>query len=210
MPESRSSRMPAEKRRAQLLDSASKVFATRGYNGATTAELARAAGITEPIIYRHFKGKKEMFIALVERTGQQTIRDWEESLREYKEPAERIARLIIANPMVASRGRTPYRVIVQAMMEVEDADIRDAIQQHIARLHGFLSAEVQRAQDSGQVSKRFSPEITGWALIHLGMGYGILNALKMPGHGADKTGGHIVDVIGTLMLADRYRRPAEA
>jgi len=42
------------------------------------------------------------------------------------------------------------------------------------------------------------------------MGYGILNALKMPGHGVDKAGGHIVDVIGTLMLAERYKRPAEA
>ncbi len=210
MPESRSSRLPADKRRAQLLDSASKVFATRGYNGATTAELAKAAGISEPIIYRHFMGKKEMFIALVERTGQQTIRDWEESLKDFKEPAERIARLIVANPMVASRGRTTYRVLVQAMMEVEDADIRDAIQQHMARLHAFITSEVHKAQESGQVSKRFSPEITGWALIHLGMGYGILNALKMPGHGVDKAGGHIVDVIGTLMLADRYRRPPEA
>jgi len=205
-----SSRLPAEKRKAQLLDCAAKVFAARGYNGATTAELAKAAGITEPIIYRHFKGKKEMFIALVERSGEQTIRDWEDSLREFKDPAERIARLIIANPMVASRGRTPYRVIVQAMMEVEDPDIRDAIQRHIGKLHGFLSAEVRRAQDSGQISKRFSPEITGWALIHLGMGYGILNALKMPGHGVDKAGGHIVDVIGTLMLAERYKRSAEA
>ncbi|MBL8758971.1 MAG: hypothetical protein JNK35_11135, partial [Phycisphaerae bacterium] len=93
---------------------------------------------------------------------------------------------------------------------VEDPDIRDAIQRHIGKLHGFLSAEVRRAQDSGQISKRFSPEITGWALIHLGMGYGILNALKMPGHGVDKAGGHIVDVIGTLMLAERYKRSAEA
>lgn len=209
MPESSSSRLPAEKRRAQLLDTAAKIFAARGYSGATTSELAKAAGITEPIIYRHFKGKKELFIALIDRTSQQTIRDWEESLKEFSEPAERLTRLISANPMVVSRGRTSYRVIVQAMMEVEDADIREAIQAHMGKLHAFLMAEVLRAQDSGQVSKRFSPEITAWALIHLGLGYGILNALKVPGHGTDKSGGHIVDVIGQLMLAERYKRPTE-
>lgn len=209
MAEPGSSRLPAEKRKAQLLDTAAKIFATRGYNGATTAELAKAAGITEPIIYRHFKGKKELFIALVERTGQQTIRDWEESLKGLAEPAERLTRLISANPMVLMRGRVSYRVIAQAMMEVEDSDIREAIIAHIAKLHAFVMNEVQVAQDSGQVSKRFTPEITAWALIHLALGYGILNALKMPAHGTDKSGGHIVDVIGTLMLAERYRRPAE-
>jgi AcrR family transcriptional regulator len=209
MPDPGSSRLPAEKRRAQLLDTAAKVFAARGYNGATTAELAKAAGITEPIIYRHFKGKKEMFIALVERTGQQTIRDWEDSLRDFTDPAARISRLISANPMVAMRGRTPYRVIVQAMMEVEDADIREALAEHVSKLHAFLAHEVQKAQDSGQISKRFSPEITGWALMHLGLGYGILNALRIPSHGIDKSGGHIVDVIGMLMLAERYKRATE-
>jgi AcrR family transcriptional regulator len=209
MADSGSSRLPAEKRRAQLLDTAAKVFAARGYNGATTAELAKAAGITEPIIYRHFKGKKEMFMALVERTGQQTIRDWEDSLRDFTDPAARISRLISANPMVAMRGRTSYRVIVQAMMEVEDPDIREALAEHVGKLHAFLAHEVQRAQDSGQISKRFSPEITGWALMHLGLGYGILNALRIPNHGTDKSGGHIVDVIGMLMLAERYKRASE-
>ncbi|MCA9310819.1 MAG: helix-turn-helix transcriptional regulator, partial [Phycisphaerales bacterium] len=51
-------RLPAAKRREQLLDTAVVLFAERGYGGATTAELARAAGVTEPIIYRHFKSKR--------------------------------------------------------------------------------------------------------------------------------------------------------
>ncbi|MGD9690101.1 MAG: TetR/AcrR family transcriptional regulator [Phycisphaerales bacterium] len=209
MADSGASRLPAEKRKSQLLDTAARIFAARGYTGATTAELAKAAGITEPIIYRHFKGKKELFIALVERTGQQTIRDWEESLRGINDPAARLARLISANPMVLMRGRVSYRVIAQAMMEVEDPGIREAIIAHVQKLHAFIMKEVDAAQDSGQVSKRFSPEITAWALIHLALGYGILNGLKIPGHATDRAGGHIVDVIGTLMLADRYKRPTE-
>jgi len=205
MAEPKSSRMPADQRRSQLLDTAAKVFAARGYSGTTTAELAKAAGITEPIIYRHFKGKRELFIALVERTGQDTIHDWDEALKDAKDPAERIARLLIHNPMLVSKGRVPYRVIVQAMMEVDDEPTRHALQAHITKLQQFVMDEVERAQDSGMISKRFSPEISGWALIHLALGYGILNALRVPGQGTDKHGNHVADVIGQLMLGDRYK-----
>ncbi|MGQ0628872.1 MAG: TetR/AcrR family transcriptional regulator [Phycisphaerales bacterium] len=207
MTDPRPSRMPAAKRKEQLLNAAARVFSRRGYAGTTTAELAKAAGITEPIIYRHFKGKRELFIALVERTGQDTIGDWETALSDARDPAERLARLLAHNPMVASKGRVTYRVIVQAMMEVEDEPTREALQQHIQMLKNFVKHEVEQAQSSGQVSKRFSPEISAWALIHLALGYGILDALKVPGQGTDKHGAHVADVIGQLMLGERYRRP---
>ncbi|MFN0010552.1 MAG: TetR/AcrR family transcriptional regulator [Phycisphaerales bacterium] len=200
-----SSRLPAEKRKSQLLDAAAQVFARRGYAGTTTAELAKEAGITEPIIYRHFKGKRELFVALIERTGDGTIAEWEESMKDAHDPAERISRLLSANPMVVSKGRAAYRVIVQAMMDVEEVGVREALQGHIAKLHAFLVGEVKAAQDSGMVSKRFSPEITGWALMHLAIGYGVLHSLHIPSHAIDKAGNHVADVIGMLMLGERYK-----
>ena len=45
------SRLPAAQRREQLLDVAAELFSSRGYAGATTAQIAKEAGITEPIIY---------------------------------------------------------------------------------------------------------------------------------------------------------------
>jgi AcrR family transcriptional regulator len=204
------SRLPAAARRAQLLDSAATVFAVRGFAGTTTAELAKAAGVSEPIIYRHFKSKKELFIELVRMTGQETIHAWEQSLKDLTDPAERLVRLIGSNPMVTQRGQTRYRVIVQAMTETEDADIQLALRDHIAGLHASLSREVKNAQDAGVVSRRFSPELTSWALIYIGLGYGTLSAMHMPSHGLDKQGNHIDDVLGQLILGDNYKRAVEA
>lgn len=209
------SRLPAARRREQLLDTAARLFATLGYAGATTSQIAREAGVTEPIIYRHFDSKRDLFIALIERTGEDTIRLWEHELRSAPDPAERLKRLIRANPMVAARsspggGRGVYRVIIQAMTEVEDPQILEALSRHVTKLLAFLREEVQRAQESGQVSKRFSPEITAWSLIHMGLGYGLLSALGMPGHGMDKAGVHVTDLIGELMLGERYRKAAES
>ena len=43
-----------------------KVFATGSYSGATTAEIAREAGISEPILYRHFASKRELYFACLD------------------------------------------------------------------------------------------------------------------------------------------------
>jgi AcrR family transcriptional regulator len=200
------SRLPAVKRRQQLLDTAAVLFAERGYSGATTSELARAAGVTEPIIYRHFSSKKDLFIALIDRTGEETLRLWQQQLHSAHDPADRLRRLIGANPMVSNRGQGVYRVVVQAMTEIVDEEIREALTRHIVALHDFMRQEVVRAQESGFVSKRFSPDITAWMLLHLGLGYGILAPLHIPGHAQDESGVRVREVIEQLMLGDSGRQ----
>lgn len=201
------SRMPAARRREQLLDTAANLFAVHGYAGATTSQIARAAGVTEPIIYRHFPSKRDMFVALIERTGAETIRLWEHELRAAPDPAERLRRVLRANPMVTTKGRGAYRVIIQAMTEVEDPKIQQALNEHIHRLHDFLAAEVARAQEAGNVSKRFGADVTAWALIHLGLGYGVLAAMGLHGTSRDNTGLSIQEMLGKLMLGDAPTHP---
>ncbi len=98
-------RLPAAQRREQLLDVAAQLFATRGYAGATTAQIAKEADVTEPIIYRHFKSKRDLFVALIERIGKQTLEQWESDLGKSENPAIRLARLLGENPMVSGEGR---------------------------------------------------------------------------------------------------------
>lgn len=52
-------------RKRELLDAASRVFAEKGFHGATTAEIAREAGVAEGTIFRYFKTKKGILISLV-------------------------------------------------------------------------------------------------------------------------------------------------
>ena len=102
--------------------------------------------------------------------------------------------------MVASKGQGVYRVIVQAMTEITDPEILAAITRHMTALHEFMADQVKTAQEAGDVSKRFSPSITAWLLMHLGLGYGVLAPIGIPGHGRDDTGKSVRDVIEQLML----------
>lgn len=58
-------RKTAEERRQDILEAALNIFTEKGYNGSTTAEIARAAGVAEGTIFRHFATKKELLIAVL-------------------------------------------------------------------------------------------------------------------------------------------------
>lgn len=57
----------AEVRREELLQAAERAFATRGYHGTPTTEIAKAAGISQAYLFRLFPTKLELFVACVER-----------------------------------------------------------------------------------------------------------------------------------------------
>lgn len=58
--------MSADERRAAILDAAFRLFSERGFRGTTTRALAKAVGVTEPVLYEHFKSKRDLYAALVE------------------------------------------------------------------------------------------------------------------------------------------------
>ncbi len=61
-----SSRLSADERRAAILEAAVRLFAERGYRGTTTRALAEAVGVTEPVLYEHFRSKRDLYAAIVQ------------------------------------------------------------------------------------------------------------------------------------------------
>jgi AcrR family transcriptional regulator len=59
-------RMKGELRRNSIVSSAIHVFAEKGFRGTTTRELAAAAGVTEPVLYQHFRAKSDLYSAIIE------------------------------------------------------------------------------------------------------------------------------------------------
>jgi hypothetical protein len=107
--------------------------------------------------------------------------------------------------MVSERGQYAYRVFLQAISEVDDPVIHDALRTHIKSLHAFLVDELEAAQKDHKVTGRFSAEIIGWMLIHNGLGYGVLNAMAIPGQGLDSQGIRSRDVIARLLVGKDTR-----
>ena len=62
-------RLPAARRRQQLLDVALRVFAEQGFHPTSMNDLAEAAGVTKPVLYQHFASKRELYLELLEDVG---------------------------------------------------------------------------------------------------------------------------------------------
>ncbi|MEO6987819.1 MAG: TetR/AcrR family transcriptional regulator [Aquihabitans sp.] len=64
-------RLPAAERREQLLEVARHVFAEHGYHDTSMNDVAKAAGVTKPVLYQHFDSKKALYQELVDQLGAQ-------------------------------------------------------------------------------------------------------------------------------------------
>ncbi len=62
----RSSRLPRGARRLQLLQAAQEVFVAQGFHAAAMDDIADRAGVSKPVLYQHFPGKRELYLALLE------------------------------------------------------------------------------------------------------------------------------------------------
>ncbi len=63
------SRLDPEQRSEQILDAANALFAERGYDEVTVEDIARSAGVARGLVHHYFGGRKEVYLALLERLG---------------------------------------------------------------------------------------------------------------------------------------------
>src|SRR5262245_23803936 len=104
-------RLKAAQRREQLIEVATKLFAKSGYEATTTAAIAEAAGVTEPILYRHFNSKQELFVAIVRDVSAHTLGQWHSITVNITDPAEKLRAVSAAIPDHMKRLADYYHVL---------------------------------------------------------------------------------------------------
>ncbi len=137
-------RKSAEERREQVLDAAIDVFAAHGLSGASTDEIARKAGISQPYLFRLFHTKKELFIASVERCFAET-RETFERAAEGKTGEEALDAMGHAYTDLIRSDPNRLRGQLQSYAACDDPEIRTVVR----RGYGELVATVERASGAG-------------------------------------------------------------
>src|SRR3712207_9276320 len=66
-------RLPRSARRKQLLGAAQEVFVAQGYHAAAMDDIAERAGVSKPVLYQHFPGKLDLYLALLEQSSDRII-----------------------------------------------------------------------------------------------------------------------------------------
>lgn len=168
-------RLKAEQRRQQLIQVALEVFARGGYDGTTTAEIAKASGVTEPILYRHFKNKQELFVAIVREVSEKTIKQWTEAIEGETDPEQRIRKLCSGIPDHIKRHADSYHVLHGALTNSRDKKVLEVIREHYNALHTFVRDVIKEGQDAGGFRPDMKAKSAAWHIIMTGVGYATLS-----------------------------------
>lgn len=86
----RGGRMPRSMRRKQLLAAAQEVFVANGYHAAAMDDIAERAGVSKPVLYQHFPGKLDLYLALLDTQAEELGRAVQEALERTTDNQERI------------------------------------------------------------------------------------------------------------------------
>ncbi len=130
----RGTRMSRPARRAQLLEAAQEVFVSSGYHAAAMDEIADRAGVSKPVLYQHFPGKMELYLALLDDANEQLTEAVLGALQGATTEAERVVATMDAYFEFVSRDRTPYRLVFESDL-VNDPDVKerlDAVERALA------------------------------------------------------------------------------
>lgn len=89
-------RLPRSVRRAQLLDAAGEVFVSRGYHAAGMDEIAECAGVSKPVLYQHFPGKLDLYIAVLDNYVDSLVSGVRQALRSTTDNRQRVRAAVLA------------------------------------------------------------------------------------------------------------------
>ena len=92
----RGGRLPRHQRRRQLLEAAQEVFVARGYHATAMDDIAERAGVSKPVLYQHFPGKLELYLALLDHHGDALVATVRTAMDATTDNKERVHRAMQA------------------------------------------------------------------------------------------------------------------
>lgn len=142
----RTSRLPRTARRAQLLEVALEVFVEQGYHSASMDEIAERAGVSKPVLYQHFPGKLDLYLALLETSCDTVIDGVKGALASTQDNRQRVrATMELWYDYVADQGAA-FRLVFESDL-TSDPAVREQVDRVIEE-SAALVAEVIR-DDTG-------------------------------------------------------------
>jgi len=169
----------AVRTRQHLLAAAQRVFAERGYDGATVDDIADAAGCSKGAYYFHFASKEDVLVALVDDWTAQRSERLSEALSGGRRAAAGLAGVLDALFAPETDGWQP-----RLMLEIWSQGERNAqVKRRLARAERswrrLLSGAFERAQQAGSFPSEVTPEAAAETVLALHQGLVVRASLRL-------------------------------
>ncbi|MDP9395330.1 MAG: TetR/AcrR family transcriptional regulator [Actinomycetota bacterium] len=147
-PEARAqrTRLPRGARRAQLLRAAQDVFVAQGYHAAAMDDIAERAGVSKPVLYQHFPGKLELYLALLDEAASALVQHVHRALASTSDNKLRVQATIEAYFEFVDHEAGAFRLVFESDLMNELA-VRERVEQVTTRCARAVSELI--AEDAG-------------------------------------------------------------
>jgi AcrR family transcriptional regulator len=146
-------RQTAEERREAVLAAALEAFARGGLHGTSTETIARAAGISQPYLFRLFGTKKTLFLATIDRCMADTLELFRQAAGERR-GQEALDAMGEAYASMVTTDRTRLLAQMEGYAACDDPEVRDAMRAGYGKLHLFV--ETVSGLDEAAVANWFA------------------------------------------------------
>jgi AcrR family transcriptional regulator len=162
--EPKKKRMTGDERRSKIIQAAMYVFSRSGFSGATTRKIAQKAGISEAMIYSHFKDKEDLYSAIIDQKMQESEPLYYPLDAMRKKDDERAFETIVSNFMQRySEDTTFLRLLLFSALEGHEL-AGMFVAGPVRRFFGILAEYMRERIDEGAF-KAVNPEIASRCLV---------------------------------------------
>ncbi|MGC4093877.1 MAG: TetR/AcrR family transcriptional regulator [Polyangiaceae bacterium] len=176
-------------RRREITAGLQRVMAQNGYDGASIADVARAARLTPGLVHYHFRSKLEILQALLGELGESHLSALDAALGSASSDPERALDIFIDRHLATGRSANPEQLacwIAIGAEAIREPAVREPYQAILEALTKRLEAIVKRGVAAGVFTSR-SPRSAAVAILAVIQGYfGIAGAARslIPAHSA--------------------------
>jgi AcrR family transcriptional regulator len=122
----RGARLPRKERRAQLLESALEVFVAQGFHAAAMDDIAERAGVSKPVLYQHFPGKLDLYLALLDASCDDIVDNCRAALASTHDNKQRVAATMDVFYEYVAGDTGAFRLVFESDLTNEPA-VRNAV-----------------------------------------------------------------------------------
>lgn len=172
-------RLSKDERRKQLLDVAANLFSSSSFGGVTTASLAKAAGVTEPVLYQHFDSKDKLYYEVLRDGCRRTLDEWRNIAEAADTPLGGVVQIARAQFRMMSELWVYYKLHVRAIAEASDARVAQILCENYEQYHAFLMSVLKRAQDSGEIRSEVNVSDVAWFMLSQGLMFNVCRQIGL-------------------------------
>ena len=153
-----------------MLEAACTIFCRGTYRSTTTAEIAKHAGVTEPVLYRHFRSKRELYIACLEEAWRDTRELWDDAVGQEPDPTLWLKAMAKSYLTAKDRRGQLAHLWLQALAEVSgDPEIRKFVRRQLQEVHRYVADVMRRSQEVGGILPERDVDSEAWVFVSLGL-----------------------------------------